>query len=215
MIARYIPRRAVVFDIGAHAGQYTKLFARYAGDGRVYAFEPGSYARSILRTVVWTHRLANVAVVPAALGAVAGVGTLTIPLKRPRSLGFGLAHFGEADAERWAAVAQEVAVTTTVDTMAAALQLDRLDFIKADIEGWELQMLNGARTTLERFRPVMLLELMRNSLARAGDRLEDAFAQLETLGYGAFVLSGDGNLLPVEAPCEGDIWFLPAERPRD
>jgi len=42
-IARFVPAEAVVFDVGAHAGQYTKLFARTASAGRVYAVEPGSY----------------------------------------------------------------------------------------------------------------------------------------------------------------------------
>jgi len=36
------PRDAVVFDVGAHAGQFTKLFARLVPEGCVYSFEPGS-----------------------------------------------------------------------------------------------------------------------------------------------------------------------------
>jgi hypothetical protein len=56
-IMRLVPPASVVFDIGAHAGQYTKLFANAAAEGRVYAVEPGSYARSILRSVVWLHGL--------------------------------------------------------------------------------------------------------------------------------------------------------------
>ena len=46
-IMRLVPPASVVFDVGAHAGQYTKLFANAAAEGRVYAVEPGSYARSI------------------------------------------------------------------------------------------------------------------------------------------------------------------------
>lgn len=210
LIARYVPPEAVVFDIGAHAGQYTKLFARCATRGHVYAFEPGSYARSILRMAVWTRGLRNVTVVPVALGAVVGAQTLTIPLKRSRSLGFGLAHFGEAD-DRWSVVAQEVVATVTVDVMAAALRLERLDFIKADIEGWELQMLNGARAVLDRFHPLLLLELTQNSLARAGDRLDHAFGVLAELGYQPPLrLTGNGDLLPVEGPADGDFLFLHA-----
>src|SRR5437899_1856078 len=72
-IARLVPSDSVVFDVGAHAGQYTKLLARTAVAGRVYAFEPGGYARSILRSVVWLHGLANVAVLPIALGAASGL----------------------------------------------------------------------------------------------------------------------------------------------
>src|SRR3984893_12108990 len=99
-IARLVPPAAVVFDVGAHAGQFTKLFARAAAQGRVYAVEPGSYARAILRTVVWLHRLGNVAVLPMALGAVSGLDTLTLPVQGRGSLGFGLAHLG-APGDRW------------------------------------------------------------------------------------------------------------------
>ena len=159
-IARLVPPTAVVFDVGAYAGQYTKLFARAANHGRVYAFEPGSYARSILRTVVWLHGLSNVAVVPMALGSEARLDTLTIPLKSSGSFGFGLSHLGKPS-ERWRAVAQEIVAATTVDSVVKTLDLDRLDFIKADIEGWELRLLHGAESTLDRFRPRLHSEIVR------------------------------------------------------
>jgi FkbM family methyltransferase len=184
-IARQVPSTAVVFDVGAHAGQYTKLFARAASEGRVYAFEPASYARSILRTVVWLHGLSNVVVVPIGLSSEARLDTLTIPLKRTRSFGFGLSHLGRPS-ERWRAVAQEIVAVTTIDRVVETLGLDRLDFIKADIEGWELRLLHGAESTLERFRPRLLLEFSSTALARAGDRLDDAFAFLAARRYRAF-----------------------------
>src|SRR5262245_16953576 len=173
-IARLVPPDAVVFDVGAHAGQFTKLFARAAAEGRVYAVEPGSYARAILRTVVWLHRLGNVMVLPMALGAASGLTTLTMPVKGSGSLGFGLAHLG-APEDRWQAAARELVALTTLDAIVAALELDRIDFIKADIEGWELRLLSGGAATLRRFRPCLMLELAEEHLARAGDRLEDAF----------------------------------------
>jgi FkbM family methyltransferase len=211
-IARLVPPTAVVFDVGAHAGQYTKLFARAASHGRVYAFEPGSYARSILRTVVWLHGLSNVAVVPIALGSEARLETLTIPLKSSGSFGFGLSHLGKPS-ERWRAVAQEIVALTTIDGVVKALNLDRLDFIKADIEGWELQLLHGAEDTLGRFRPRLLLELSGTALARAGDRLVDAFAFLAAHGYRAFRLEPRAGLAPVSAPVDGDFWFIQADDP--
>jgi FkbM family methyltransferase len=211
-IAQLVPPTAVVFDVGAHAGQYTKLFARAANHGRVYAFEPGSYARSILRTVVWLHGLSNVAVVPIALGSEARLDTLTVPLKNSGSFGFGLSHLGKPS-ERWRAVAQEIVALTTVDGVVKALELDRLDFIKADIEGWELRLLHGAESTLGRFRPRLLLELSSTALARAGDRLVDAFAFLAARGYRAFRLEPGASLAPVAAPVDGDFWFIPADDP--
>jgi FkbM family methyltransferase len=211
-IARLVPRDGVVIDVGAHAGQYTKLFARTAPDGRIYAVEPGSYARSILRTVVWLHGLANVVVLPVALGTVSGLGMLTLPVKGRISLGFGLAHLG-APQDRWRAVAQELISLTTLDTVVAALALDRVDFIKADIEGWELRLLQGGRGTLQRFRPRLMIELVGEHLARAGDRLDDAFAFLQRLGYSAFELTPDRELVPVAAPHDGDFWFISRDDP--
>jgi len=211
-IARLVPPAAVVFDVGAHAGQYTKLFAHAAPAGRVYAFEPGSYARSILRTVVWLHRLANVAVVPLALGAADGLSNLNMPVKRSGSYGFGLSHFGEPQ-DRWPAIANELVALTTIDAVVAALALSRVDFVKADIEGWELSLLRGAEQTLRRFRPRLLIELSNEHLARAGDRLDDAFAFLTGLGYAAFELAPGGDLIRAAEPHDGDFWFISRDDP--
>jgi FkbM family methyltransferase len=211
-IARLVPSDSIVFDVGAHAGQYTKLFARAAAEGRVYAVEPGSYARSILRSVVWLHGLTNVMVLPMALGSGSALGTLTLPVKGRDSLGFGLAHLG-APENRWGIVAQELVTVTTLDTVVAALGLDRLDFIKADIEGWELRLLHGGRDSLQRFRPRLMLELSTEHLARAGDRLDDGFAFLEELGYAAFELAPGGEMVPVTTRHDGDFWFIPSEEP--
>ena len=211
-IARLVPSSAVVFDVGAHAGQFTKLFARAASHGRVYAFEPGSYARSILRTVVWLRGLSNVVVLPIALGSDVGLNTLTIPLKQSGSFGFGLSHLGKPLAH-WPAVAQEIVALATIDEVVKTLGLDRLDFIKADIEGWELRLLRGAVGTLERFRPRLLLELSGAHLARAGDRLQDVFAFLAALDYRAFHFEPPAGLMPIAVPTDGDFWFVSGDDP--
>ncbi|HTV46723.1 MAG TPA: FkbM family methyltransferase [Stellaceae bacterium] len=208
-LARLVPAAGVVLDVGAHAGQFTKLFAGIASAGRVYAFEPGSYARSVLRAVVWLHRLDNVEILPLALGAAAGLARLNLPIKDSGSYGFGLSHLG-SPADRWHRVAAELVALTTIDAVVATLGLGRVDFIKADIEGWELSLLRGAEGTLRRFRPGLLIELSQAHLDRAGDRLGDAFGFLEGLGYAAFKLAPGGALVPVTAPHDGDFWFIPA-----
>jgi FkbM family methyltransferase len=207
LIARFVPAAGVVFDVGAHAGQYTKLFARAASAGRVYAFEPGSYARAILRTAVALRRLDNVTVMPMALGATCGIETLSVPVKAGGSLGFGLSHLGRPQ-ERWDLVAQEPVAITTLDAVAAALRLDRLDFVKADIEGWEFALLRGGERTLRRFRPVLVLELLSQHLARAGDRVEDAFGFLEGLGYTAFELTPKNEPVRAVGARDGEYWFV-------
>jgi len=112
-------------------------------------------------------------------------------------------------------VAQEILALTTIDEVARTLGLDRLDFIKADIEGWELRLLHGAESTLERFRPRLLLELTSVALARAGDRLDDAFAFLAARGYRAYRFEPPTSLVTITVPVDGDFWFIPADDPAD
>jgi len=183
-LAAHIPPDAIVVDAGAHAGQFAKLFARLAPQGTVWAFEPAAYARSILAPALRLAGCRNVRIVPSGLSDAPGTATLETPLKRRGSLGFGLAGIGAATARGDAGRAETIALTT-LDAFAAAEALARLDFLKADVEGWEIRLLAGGRDTLARFRPALLLELVGTSLARAGDRPEDAWRLLSPLGYRA------------------------------
>jgi FkbM family methyltransferase len=207
---RLIPEDGVVLDVGAHAGQYAKIFSRIASRGQVFAFEPGGYARSILKIALALNRCGNVSVLPLGLGAREGTEILTVPVKRPGSYGFGLAHFGPET--RWERVEREAVAITTIDRIVELLELPRLDFIKADIEGWELQLLRGALRAIRRFRPALLLELNTQALERAGDDLATAFATIAELGYRPAMRDPAGALVPVTEPRNGDTWWLPAER---
>jgi FkbM family methyltransferase len=208
LFRRFVPRDAVVLDVGAHAGQFTKLLARLAPRGKVYAFEPGGYALSILRRVVALHRLGNVEIVAAGLSDGARTETLHVPVKRSGSMGFGLSHLG---AEARASVAETIALTT-LDGFAAERRLARLDFVKADIEGWELRMLAGGGATIARLRPVLLLEVQAAHLARAGDTPSHLWRFLAPLDYEAQRVVPEGRgirLVAAPEPCEGDVLWTP------
>jgi FkbM family methyltransferase len=213
LFAPHVPPDAVVIDVGAHAGQFSKLFARMAPRGRVHAFEPSAYARSIMIPALRWNRLANVELSPVGLSDRPGRATLHTPLKASSALGFGTAHFGSertgTPGVAGRAVDQEVA-TTTLDAFAAARGLERLDFIKADIEGWEMRALAGGEATLRRFRPALYLEVDGACLARAGDTPEALFAWLAGLGYRAFAAP---DARPVETwTGAGDYLFVAAEK---
>lgn len=209
LLAALISDDAVVFDVGAHAGQYAKLFARLARRGRVYAIEPQSYARRILRAAIRFNRLRNVEILPLALGAAPGTATLTIPVKASGSYGFGLAHLGPHT--RSGTAETESVEVTTLDALATTLRLTRLDFIKADIEGWEQAMLEGGRATLARFKPALLLELNDEYMQRASGSVAAVWRMLTELGYRAY--AGEPGGAALDRPREGDILFLPPKKP--
>jgi FkbM family methyltransferase len=207
MFARHISADAVVVDVGAHAGQFTKLFARLAPRGRVYALEPSAYARSILLRALAFNRLANVTVVAAGLSDRPGAAVLHTPLKRSTALGFGVAHLGAAGGT--GDIDQTIELVT-LDDLAAREDFGRLDFIKADIEGWELRALKGGEATVRRFRPALYLEVDEALMVRAGDTPQDLFRWLMDLNYAAFTTPG---LSPTPAwTGVGDYLFVPTER---
>jgi FkbM family methyltransferase len=209
LFAPHIAADAVVIDVGAHAGQFSKLFARMAPRGHVYAFEPSAYARSVMEPALRLNGLSNITLIAKGLSDTAGDLELVTPIKRRGGLGFGVAHLGEQAGEG-PSVAQTV-VLTTLDAFVREQALARLDFIKADIEGWELRALQGGEASLRRFRPALFLEVDEALLARAGDTAADLFAWLGALGYSA-------ALAPSLAAASdyagaGDYLFVAAEKP--
>lgn len=207
LFAPHIPPDAVVVDIGAHAGQFSKLFAAMAPKGRVWAFEPSDYARSVMAPALRWNGVGNVALIPLGLGDRPGETTLHTPIKRGRSLGFGIAHLG-ADG---GPVFDQTVRLTTLDAFVAERAFTRLDFIKADVEGWEMRALMGGETVLRRFSPALYLEVDEACLARAGDTPGALFAWLSALGYRGFTTP---DLSPAPAYTgPGDYLFLgPRER---
>ncbi|MHB1219282.1 MAG: FkbM family methyltransferase [Alphaproteobacteria bacterium] len=207
MLRPLVPADGVVLDVGAHAGQFAKLFASLVPRGRVYAFEPGSYARSILARVVRWRHLGNVEIVAMGLGDAPGQARLAMPIKRSGAYGFGLSHLGGAD--RPGPVRTETVEIGTIDTFVRARALRRVDFIKADVEGWEGRMLAGAEQTLERFRPALMLELIGSHLTRAGDGLEAVWTSLERRGYRPYLVGAQEGPRAISAPQDGEILWRP------
>ncbi len=207
LLRAHVPPDGVVIDAGAHAGQFAKLFAALAPSGQVYAFEPGAYALSILARVVRWRRLRQVTLVPLALSDAAGTARLAMPIKPSGSLGFGLAHLGPpVGNDRGRAVTQETVRATTLDNFVRETALERLDFVKADIEGWEVRLLCGGRESLARHRPAVMVELVAAHLARAGTDATEAWDILAPLGYTAVRLA-DGRPAPGFVG-DGDYLFV-------
>lgn len=190
----YIPQDAVVIDVGAHAGQFTKLFADMAPQGHVYAFEPAGYTRSILSCVKKLHRLKQVIIVPLGLGDADGELTLNIPIKSSGSLGYGLSHIGEIEEDDKRPTYQETIKIVTLDDYLTEQNVSRVDFIKADIEGWELRMLAGADKMIAQYKPALYLEINDAFLGRAGDSAQDMLNFLRKHDYKIMLLDHDGGM---------------------
>lgn len=151
IFARLAPG-AVVLDIGASVGAWTVPMARRLdAAGRVYAFEPVPANRSRLERAVAANALRNVTVSPLALGDDSRQVDMWL-----RSAQTG-ADSGTAAVVPTGAGHLTVSMCSLDDWMVQA-GLERLDFIKLDVEGAEFLVLAGAGQALSRFRPLILAE---------------------------------------------------------
>jgi len=212
---KLIPPDGVVIDGGAHAGQFSKLYSGLAEQGHVFAFEPASYTRAVLRVGLLFSRRTNVTVIPMALSDQEGTQLLSMPIKKSGAVGFGLSHLGgESDLAERFDLRHDVVAVTTLDQFVEQIGLERLDLLKLDTEGFELRDLRGAETCISRFRPVIICELNAAALSRAGDTVDDVHAFFAEQGYLCFTghEATDGKLEPTPGLVDGDYVFLPEER---
>ncbi|WP_420963323.1 FkbM family methyltransferase [Brucella sp. IR073] len=166
----------IIADIGANVGMYTLLFSRLAPEGRVHAFEPTQTAE-LLRRNIEAAGCENVFVHQVALGAVEGAREE--PIYR---------LWGSAPEK-------QVYDFITLDAFVAAHGINRLDCIKIDVDGFDLEVLKGAAQTLRRFNPWLLVEI-NHALATRGQSVSEALLWLAGQGYtSALVLDQDNFLL--------------------
>lgn len=189
VIPRFLTADKVAVDIGANVGIMTDLMAR--SSSRVIAFEPHPGCVAHLRAL----RLKGAEVVEAALSDHEGTSVLHVPVQqRFENHAMGTLEPAEGLKAVPGVVATRdhaVALTTLDRALASRLGPNEVvGFIKIDVEGHELLTLRGAAQTLDRHRPVLLVELE----FRHSDRVGETFALLQRHGYGAQVL-GDGNTL--------------------
>lgn len=89
ILKEYINEKSTVIDVGAHAGQFAKIFATLASEGHVYSFEPGDYAYSILTMMHKIKGLSNVSLVKMGAGSKNTKDILNVPIKASGSFGYG------------------------------------------------------------------------------------------------------------------------------
>lgn len=211
----FLSPNAVIFDVGAHSGQFSKLFSKLVPKGAVFAFEPGEYAGAILRRVVKHRRLRNVHIVPQGLSDSEGTHDLYVPVKRSGAFGFGLSSLMPQTGYDEAHLRKESISLTTIDQFVAKRHVSRIDLIKIDIEGWELPALKGGASAISRFRPVVMVEIDASHQARAGATPEQIFELFIPNDYVAFKTDEhkDYHTVPVTSyDGSGDYLFVPKER---
>jgi len=173
--ANRVTQGAVVYDVGANVGIYSLLASLRAGpSGKVYAFEPLERNLQHLRRHITLNNLQNCTVFEEAV--CNEQGTRRFSTAASDSCTARLSPDGEIRVP-----------STTLDTcIYGAKRLRTPDIIKIDVEGAELEVLEGSHRALAEFHPTIFLEIhgtqlhadCRAFLSKRGYHIEEAYAQV-------------------------------------
>ena len=217
-LMRLFPVGGVAMDVGANIGFYTVPLARAAKEkgGRVLAFEPYLPNADRLRSNLEINNLTsqvdihNVALSDDNGSAILELredfasggetGNAVIALKKPGDRMF-----------------REITIKLVkLDDIWPSLGLERLDIIKADIEGHEDAFMRGAAQTLGKFRPIIQLEINRGHYEPSGIEIGAAFKAALPPNYRFFVLDEAGRFAPLADLSEyfgdEDAFAVPLEK---
>ena len=181
-IAPSLSEGSVFFDVGAHIGYFSLKAAPKVGvTGQVVSFEPNPETLKLLRDNVTANRARNVIVEPIACTdreqmltfyAAPAANTGASSLARQN------ASISEDNAPRAYSVRGR-----RIDDVVRDLHLMRVDAIKVDVEGAEVQVVRGAADTLKRFHPKLVIEIDAGQLANLNTTADELRDAIKAAGY--------------------------------
>lgn len=187
-ILPYIKPGDWVVDAGAFIGDHTIAYLNAVGlTGRVYAFEPNPEAFECL-----AHNCQASVNLPFALGSIERASSLVVD----KDCNAGATSLDTS-------IAGEIRIITL-----DSLRLPFLGLLKLDVEGFEVRALVGARKTILKHRPIIVVELNTEALKRHGLARQTLLSTLDVLGYSYRPLLVDEHLEMAQL----DLLCLPKEK---
>ncbi|MCW3123116.1 MAG: methyltransferase, FkbM family domain protein [Flavipsychrobacter sp.] len=182
VLEQYVKEGDIVIEAGANLGSETVLLSKMVGKGRVYGFEPNPYTFDRLKTNVAINELTNVEVFDIAMGEKNGSISFNIYPKNFCNAGMS-SKYMETPLTRKITVQQQ-----TLDSFVKAHNISKVDFLKMDIQGAEMDLLKGAGETMAKYKPKVFLEAL-----EVYNDVKAMYEELKKYGYTVHNISDEGT----------------------
>ena len=197
-LANLVKKNSIVFDVGACYGLYSMALATHiAPDGQVYSFEPSPSNYVHLERLVHRNKLSNIKIFNQGFSDSIQQLSMGIPDK---SLGNRYKDFSgfslnnglkSVHSSNSISADQEVGKFVTLDYFVEQNHISMIDFIKIDVEGHELAVLEGAKESLKRFLPILQIELNSTTMDLSQTNVNVLLDCIEELGYLIYIADTD------------------------
>jgi len=184
-IVRFLKPGMVVFDIGGNFGLHAMIFAKHVGRaGHVYSFEP--------LKLIYDELTKNI--VLNGYEDTVTANNFGLSDKKGREKIYIVPEFGTGATslrKRWSgANIVQYCDLLPLDSYVKKQQINKLDFIKCDVEGAELLVFKGGIKTIEKHKPVIFFEAIDNHTKLFDYTVEEELEFLRSLSYELYVLYG-------------------------
>ena len=207
---------SIILDIGSNRGFFTYHYSKMAKNGFIYSFEPIPGTIELQKKLLKFFHIKNYKAFNLALSDKVGFIDMLLPKN---------GHFPEdlcatINTENVAkSFANFEIINTASDTLNNIIskeKLERIDFIKMDVEGAEFLVLKGAEKALS-LRPILFMEMIDRHFKKFGYQKEDIITFLKNLNFEPMYYdAGKSLLIPFEFDGLGnealDVYFIPEEK---
>ena len=174
-----------VIDVGTNFGETLLHFASLSKTGTVIGFEPVPYIFEKCKSNIALNNFDNIILENLALSDSAEELIFNDPQNN---------NSGGVFLSRGSGTNKVNAIT--LDNYIDSKMITKVDLIKIDVEGFEMQVIKGAINTLKKLRPLLIIELIDTNLSKQNTSSTEIIALLKTLGYNKVTDLKTGMVLP-------------------
>lgn len=202
-IERLTKKGDTIIDIGANIGYVSLLCSQKTkANGKIYGFEPDRYNRDKFKKNSSLNTDLAVEIVPMAVGAKRGWVSMDVRKSHNRGMNQVIENLDR----------QSTSVELiTLDEFVTSKSITKVDLIKIDVEGYEMDVLKGGENMLTSFLPKLVVEVDDKNLIQYGSSAFELIALLEKKGYSLYnadtkkTVSSQDNM----SNCHFDIVGIP------
>lgn len=188
---KFLQPGMVFLDIGSYHGIYSLVAAKRLGkEGQIVAFEPSRREFDRVRLHMRWNRITIVHAESCAVGSSAAE-TAFFQIASGDATRGGLRPPASDDS-----VVETRVHTICLDPYLSSFPLDRVDLVKLDVEGGEMEVLRGAHSMLTKLRPTLICEVLDATTQVWGYEARDIIEYLRALGFVWFEFQEDGTIVP-------------------
>tara|TARA_B110000971_G_scaffold109805_1_gene112541 strand:- start:87 stop:1037 length:951 start_codon:yes stop_codon:yes gene_type:complete len=199
-----------IFDIGANLGWYSIFLALIDDKKRILSFEPISETFNALKKNISINNVRSIKTYNLALSDE----QKEMEMFYSPSL-TGASSFKNLQEKE---TQTKIIKTNTLDNFIEIAEVDSLDFIKCDVEGAELLVVEGGLKSIEKYKPILFLEMLRKWANKFGYHPNEIIERLKPLNYRCFKVKNTklSEVIEISESEEAtNFFFLDNERHKD